>query len=151
MSDRAHGHALPLAQAYSWNIECIEFAPARRPEGGLVGFARFRLPGGLQLNDTRVVRVGSGLLVTFPRRCAMVGGNPAHRSNGDWMLVNAVAFPRDDEFRAFSAAAIAAIRVAFPGALEAAEAAPLSALPARTPAGASAPSSASAAPILIGV
>lgn len=102
---------------HRWQIACIEFRPARDASGDLLGFARFELAGGMVLSGVCVARNRYGIKVMFSRSVAMKGDEPKRGGDGSWLAVKLVDFPRTDDWRAFSNAAIAAIRAAFPDAL----------------------------------
>lgn len=104
--------------AHAWSIRCIGYSPAKGG-GALLGFAWFELPGGLRLNDARVIRLGDGALgVTFPRRAILSKETiSTFRESGAVRTVIPVEFATPSDWHAFNHAAIAAIRAAYPGTI----------------------------------
>ena len=109
---------------HTWRLRCIGWSPAKGG-GALLGFAWFELPGGLRLNDARVIRLGDGALgVTFPRRAILSKETiSTFRESGAVRTVIPVEFATPSDWHAFNHAAIAAIRLAYPDAWEGAQAA----------------------------
>jgi len=107
----------PAPAPHAWSIECTEFTPAIRP-GDVLGFIRLLLPGGMMLNDLRIVRLQDGSIgVVLPRRAVLARRQPVRRPDGEFMTVCPIDFPRRADWERFNTAALKAIRTAFPDAL----------------------------------
>ena len=100
------------AAPFKWRIRCLSFEPSRF-DAGLLGFATFALEGGLLLRDGRICRTEHGLGVHFRRLGVLSDGEAdfTHRT------VKPISFPRHADWMAFNAAALSALRAAFPDAI----------------------------------
>lgn len=105
------------AAPFRWQIRCTKFQPALF-DRGLLGFANFELPGGLVLADGRIYRAPhGGLCVKFRELGILSANEPARRENGTLKTLRPISFSHHLDWLAFSNAAVAAVRVAYPGQL----------------------------------
>jgi hypothetical protein len=96
--------------AHTWDIECVAFFPVANDDRRR-GYAHLKLPGGMLLKDVGIIQTSYGSRATFPR--ARNQGDP-----GDFKKLHAaIFFPDEANWIAFSAAAVKAVRAAYPSAL----------------------------------
>ncbi len=108
--------APPEPDRFPISVVCLAFTPAHH-QGGVLGFVDLGLPGGLELRDLRLGWRNGALTLTGPRRAVLAGGDVARLPRGEMRTLYPIAIPDPEDQRAFAAAAVAAIRRAFPDAL----------------------------------
>ena len=97
-------------------LTAVEWTAAPLP-GFVVGWADIRLPGGVEIRDLRISRDGDGFRVGLARVAAVRGEDVARMPGGAIRFTRPICIPDPEDFSAFSAAVIEALRVAFPEAL----------------------------------
>jgi hypothetical protein len=98
-------------------IECVRFVRASHTPHGPCGYVDLLIAGALQINDLMIGIVDGEPSCSSPTRAVMSAGAVSRHPSGAIRLTRPLSFPSKQARLGFSAAALAAIRIAFPDAL----------------------------------